>query len=69
MIPLNLQAARAVGAAWNAGNCCLIGDQLSSSTVVINTPLVFGSTALKTHGAPFPPPALNDNRPDVRPVA
>lgn len=66
---MNPQTAAIVGAAWNAGNCCLIGDQLSSSTVVINTPLVFGSTAPKVHGAPFPPPALNDNRPDVRPVA
>lgn len=68
---MNPQTAAIVGAAWNAGNCCLIGASDSPETFTINTPAVKGVSApVALVGSMIPPmPAANSNRPDVRPVA
>ncbi|MCG5241378.1 hypothetical protein ACIU1J_27560 [Azospirillum doebereinerae] len=68
---MNITTAAIVGAAWKAGNCCLIGMSDSPETFSINTPTVKGVSApVALVGAMVPPffPA-NTNRPAPRPVA
>lgn len=66
---MNPVTERIVGAAWNAGNCCLLGQPDAADAVAINTPSVVGFSAPSLPGGLHLPPAANANRPQARPVA
>ncbi len=66
---MNPRTVAIVSAAWNAGNCCLIGQSDAPDVVTINTPSVRGVSFPSLPGGMVVPPAANANRPERRPVA
>ena len=64
---MNTRTAAIVGAAWNAGNCCLIGHAVKPDALLINTPNVVGYTLPTAPGGLILPPAANANLPRQKP--
>lgn len=67
---MNSRTAAIVGAAWNAGNCCLIGTKGNPDVMLARTPnAVMVSYSDLPGGLFLAPEPANANRPQRRPVA